>query len=78
VVTQEPEIAGRGNRRPLGHLRELVVIGIARLLGAQAVNQTIDIRDRESRDLNVELGIQADEVLEFLREDLVVPGGIER
>jgi hypothetical protein len=62
----------------LGHLRELVVIGIARLLGAQAVNQTIDIRDRESRDLNVELGIQADEVLEFLREDLVVPGGIER
>ena len=75
VIAKLPEISQTGDG--LRSNRRLPIGGIIGRLLARSVGQQIDFRCLEAGDLDVELEVKARQVLEFDRQDLLIPPGIE-
>ena len=61
-----------------GGVREGVVGRIIRLLGGDGRQEVVDLRNREARDVEVELEIRGQERPQLRGEQVLVPAGIER
>jgi hypothetical protein len=64
--------------RRRGVLHHDIISRIIRLFRVQAVNQAVDLGNREPRDLQAEVEIEVLQSLKLLRQQILVPAGIER
>jgi hypothetical protein len=57
--------------------RRQVLLGRAGLLRCEPLDEAVDLGDRKAGDADVEVEIDRKERLQLLRQDLLVPAGVE-
>src|SRR5262249_32557974 len=76
VGSQRPDVAPPAQSRSF--LRDTIILGIARLLWDQPLDEVVNLGDREAGEADVKVDIARDQGLKLAGQDFVIPAGIER